>query len=84
MKTSDKKVKTKIENFEQSIKRLESIVEDLELGNVPLENAIQLYEEGVEISKNCIQKLKDAELRIKRLTKNLSGEFSLSDESLQE
>ena len=86
--TSDKlisrKLKERQESFEQSLKRLEQIVDDLEQGNVPLDNAILLYEEGVQISKVCLQKLQDAELKIKRLTKSINGEFKLSNESAEE
>jgi exodeoxyribonuclease VII small subunit len=66
--------------FEQSLKRLEEIVEALEGGSVPLEEALNLYEEGVKISKECLDKLSKAEVRLKYLMKDVDGKISLADE----
>ncbi|HTR99693.1 MAG TPA: exodeoxyribonuclease VII small subunit, partial [Bacteroidota bacterium] len=52
--------KKKEETFEDSLHRLEEIVQRLEQGDVPLEQAMQLYEEGVTLSKTCAEKLKAA------------------------
>ena len=70
-------------SLEQSLKRLSEIVEAMELGNVPLEDAMALYEEGIQISKECAEKLKSAELKIQKLSKNIEGRFTLnrSDQS---
>lgn len=65
--------------FEQSLARLEKIVDSLEQGEVPLENAIELYEEGIELSKECTETLSKAELKIKKLSKNLGGKIELAD-----
>ncbi len=65
--------------FEDSIKRLEEIVEALEQGDVPLDKALNLYEEGVQLSRECTQNLKAAELRIKTLSKDIKGQFELND-----
>ena len=65
--------------FESSLKRLEKIVETLEQGNVPLEEAMKMYEEGIELSRNCIDKLTQAELKLKKLTKKIDGSFDVSD-----
>jgi exodeoxyribonuclease VII small subunit len=65
--------------FESSLKRLEKIVEDLERGNVPLEAAMQMYEEGIELSRACIEKLTQAELKLKKLTKKIDGSYDLTD-----
>ncbi len=65
--------------FESSLKRLEAIVESLEQGKVSLDEAVELYEEGIRLSKECGDKLKATELRIKKLTKDLSGQFQLSE-----
>lgn len=65
--------------FEQSLERLEKIVTDLEQGNVPLDRSIELFEEGIKISKECLQYLNTAELKIKQLSKDINGKFSLSD-----
>jgi exodeoxyribonuclease VII small subunit len=71
--------KTQSRSFEDSLKRLEAIVEALEQGNVPLDQAVELYEEGVLLSRECAEKLKAAELRIKRLAKNVAGQFEIRD-----
>jgi exodeoxyribonuclease VII small subunit len=71
-------------SFEQSLKRLEEIVESLEGGSVPLEDALNLYEEGVKISKECLEKLSQAEVRLKYLMKDVDGKVSLSDEVEEE
>lgn len=65
--------------FEQSLQRLEDIVQDLEQGNVPLEESLKLFEEGIKISKECLDTLKTAEVKIKQLSKDLTGKYHLSD-----
>ena len=67
------------QTFEQSIKRLEEIVEALEHGEVPLDKALSLYEEGIQLSRTCAENLKAAELRIKTLGKDIRGQFELTD-----
>jgi len=60
-------------SFEQSMKQLEQIVRELESGDLPLELALKKFEEGVELSKFCSQKLEETERRITLLTQNSSG-----------
>ncbi|HWP81209.1 MAG TPA: exodeoxyribonuclease VII small subunit [Bacteroidota bacterium] len=67
------------QTFEESLKRLEKIVEILEQGEISLDEAIELYEEGIELSKFCGEKLKTVELKLKKLSKNLNGEFEITD-----
>jgi exodeoxyribonuclease VII small subunit len=62
-------------SFEQSLKQLEHIVHELESGDLPLETAIKKFEEGIELSKFCSQKLEETEHRITMLMKNSSGEI---------
>ena len=66
-------------SLESSLKRLEDIVEKLERGETPLDDAAILYEEGVRISKECADKLKAAELKIKKLSKEIDGQFTLTE-----
>ncbi len=66
-------------SFEESLRRLEKIVESLEQGKVTLDEAVELYEEGIRLSKMCNEKLKSAELKIKKLTKDMDGQFQLLD-----
>jgi exodeoxyribonuclease VII small subunit len=59
--------------FEQSLKQLEQIVRELESGDLPLELALKKFEEGMELSKFCSQKLEETERRITVLMQNGSG-----------
>ncbi len=65
--------------FEQALHRLENIVSTLEQGDVPLEDSLKMYEEGIQLSKECLETLSKADLRIKQLTKDLNGKFHLTD-----
>lgn len=65
--------------FEQSLKRLENIVSALEEGEVSLEASMKMYEEGILLSKECLDVLNKAEVKIKQLTKDLNGKIQLSD-----
>ncbi|MDR9417556.1 exodeoxyribonuclease VII small subunit [Gracilimonas sp.] len=51
-------------SFEEALKKLESIVEQLEEEEITLEDSVKLYEEGVKMSKFCTEILEQAELRI--------------------
>ena len=62
--------KTKSEStFEDSFTRLEKILEQLESDECTLEDTIALYEEGLNLTKVCYDKLNNAELRIKEINK---------------
>ena len=54
-------------DFEKNLKRLEEIVHKLEDGELALEESLKLFEEGVGISRQCNQKLSEAEKRVKLL-----------------
>ncbi|MEW8969950.1 MAG: exodeoxyribonuclease VII small subunit [Mesobacillus sp.] len=54
-------------SFEQAMDQLESIVEKLEEGDVPLEEAISFYKEGMELSKLCHDKLKNVEEQLAQI-----------------
>ena len=59
--------------FEKALERLEKIVEDLESGNISLDDALKRYEEGVKLSRACQKKLNEAEKKIEVLTRSLDG-----------
>lgn len=61
--------RTKKENFEHALKRLEQIVEKLEEGELSLDESLKLFEEGIEISRFCTQKLSEAEKKVEKLVK---------------
>lgn len=63
--------------FEDAIKKLEKIVEDLEQGDLSLDDALKKYQEGIEISRVCSQRLESAKKIIDVLSKNKKGEFEL-------
>jgi exodeoxyribonuclease VII small subunit len=71
-------------NFEQSLSRLEEIANLLESDEIGLEDALQLYEEGINLSSECLTSLKNAELKITELKKKVEdisvGEKDLFDE----
>lgn len=67
------------------MKQLEQIVLELESGDLPLEQALKKFEEGMELSRFCSQKLDETERRITQLMQNSSGRivekpFPLPDE----
>jgi exodeoxyribonuclease VII small subunit len=75
-----KKVATPEVDFESSLHRLEKIVEQLEKGDVPLEKSLDLYEEGIQLAKVCADHLVRAEVKLKRLGKDLEGNLKLFTE----
>ncbi|UCG05757.1 MAG: exodeoxyribonuclease VII small subunit [Desulfobacterales bacterium] len=62
--------------FEQSMKQLEQIVQELESGDIPLEKAIKKFEEGVQLSKSCSKMLEETEKKISILLTNTAGEIT--------
>jgi len=60
-------------NFEQAMKRLEEIVEQMESGDLPLEDLIVRYEEGMKLVKVCQERLASAEQRIEIITRDSAG-----------
>ena len=61
-------------DFETALKRLEEIVKKLESGDQPLDTALELFEEGIKLSRFCHSKLEQAERRVEILLKNESGQ----------
>ncbi len=66
-----KKAKGK-KTFEKSIKRLEEIIQMLESNEIPLEEIIEYYKEGVEISKYCKNILSETEKDMKIITEKMN------------
>ncbi|HZT72623.1 MAG TPA: exodeoxyribonuclease VII small subunit [Terriglobales bacterium] len=71
-------------SFEQCLKRLEAIVTELERADLPLEDSIRLFEEGMALSHDCRRQLDEAEAKIEILMKRNGGlqaePFELKDE----
>lgn len=53
--------------FEESLARLESLVEKMESGELSLEDSLKTFEEGIKLTRECQQALKDAEQKVKAL-----------------
>lgn len=67
-----------IENlsFEAALEELETIVRNLETGNTPLEQSITSYERGVALKNHCETKLRDARMKIEKITLTPDGTAS--------
>ena len=63
--------------FEASLNELERIVKQLEDGDMPLEDSLKLFEDGVRLSRECRERLTNAERRIEVLMKETDGTISL-------
>jgi len=59
--------------FEDCLARLEQIVGALETGNLPLEESLKVFEEGIALARHCSRYLDDAERRIEMLVKDEAG-----------
>lgn len=59
--------------FEESLKQLEKIIKDLEKGDLPLEDSLKKYEEGVRLSQQLSKKLEQAQKRVEVLMKAEGG-----------
>jgi exodeoxyribonuclease VII small subunit len=65
----------KKQDFEQSLARLEEVVRKLESANLPLDQAMKLFEEGMQLSRDCQAQLEQAEARVEILLKKAGGEM---------
>jgi exodeoxyribonuclease VII small subunit len=61
--------------FEKAMSRLEKIVEELEHGNLDIDKSLEIFEEGIKMSRLCSKKLNEAEAKIEKLTKDKNGEL---------
>lgn len=60
-------------SFEASLEALERIVQQLESGDLPLEKSLELFEQGVRLSRECQERLSQAERRIEVLLRDNQG-----------
>ena len=68
------------DNFEDKLARLEEITTSLENSEIGLEDSIQLFEEGVKLSKECLTVLEKAELKVTTLKKDLNKINNLDED----
>ncbi len=59
--------------FEEALTRLEAIVAELERGELPLDDSMRIFEEGIKLSKVCLKMLDDAERKVEILVKDKDG-----------
>lgn len=74
--------------FEQAMARLEAIVGELEKGDLPLDESLKIFEEGIRLSKNCLKVLEEAERKVEVLVQDTNGKkqlraFSLDDDDAE-
>ena len=65
----------KKENFEEALQKLEAIVAKMEEGDLPLEQALEAFEEGVRLAKFCTGKLDEAERKVEKLIRDQAGKI---------
>jgi len=70
-------------NFEESLSELETLVEEMEQGNLSLEESLSRFEKGISLTTECQQALQSAELKVQELVdkngKILEKDFNLND-----
>ncbi|MDO3386770.1 exodeoxyribonuclease VII small subunit [Gilvimarinus sp. SDUM040013] len=65
-------------DLESSLKQLESIVSEMESGELSLEQSLQAFEKGIKLTRECQLRLTDAEAQVKQLLEH-NGELTLTD-----
>lgn len=70
--------------FEQAMARLETIVSELEKGDLSLDDSLRIFEEGIKLSKTCLKMLDDAERKVEILVQDKDGRKRLRALSLEE
>ena len=68
--------------FDKALAEFKSVVEKLEAGNLPLEESIALFEQGVQLQRRCERMLSEAELRFQRLVEQAGGRIRALDLSV--
>jgi len=63
--------------FEEAMSRLETIVSELEKGDLPLDESLKIFEEGIKLSKTCLKMLDDAERKVEILVQDKDGKKRL-------
>jgi exodeoxyribonuclease VII small subunit len=69
------------QSIEQNLSKLENILEELENGELELDQAMRKFEEGIKLSRECQQTLEEAEMKIKIL---MGGELKNTDQNLDQ
>jgi len=61
--------------FEKAMTRLENIVAELESGDLDIDKSLEIFEEGIKMSRLCSKKLNEAEAKIEKLSKGKKGDL---------
>ena len=70
--------------FEKALSRLETIVTELETGELSLDDSLKIFEEGVKLSKTCLKMLDEAERKVEILVQDKDGRKRIQAFSLEE
>ncbi len=70
--------------FEKALSRLETIVTELEAGELSLDDSLKIFEEGVKLSKTCLKMLDEAERKVEILVQDKDGRKRIQAFSLEE
>lgn len=70
--------------FERALVRLEQIVEQMESGEMDLDESLALYQEGMELMAKCRAKLEEARGKIKLITRDSQGKLKLEEQDLED
>jgi exodeoxyribonuclease VII small subunit len=79
--------KTKTEagfKFERAMARIEQIVDQMESGEIELDKALALYQEGMELMAKCQATLEETQNKIKKITRDIQGRLKVEDHDLEE
>ncbi|NKB81946.1 MAG: exodeoxyribonuclease VII small subunit [Nitrospirales bacterium] len=63
--------------FEEALARLETIVTELETGNLSLNDSLKIFEEGIKLSKTCLKMLDDADRKVELMVQDKEGKKQL-------
>ena len=74
----------KKEKFEEALQKLEAIVTQMEEGDLPLEETLKAFEEGVRLARVCASKLNEAERKVEKLMRDQAGKLHTTSFSEEE
>jgi exodeoxyribonuclease VII small subunit len=77
-------VARKKEKFEEALQKLDSIVTQIEEGDLPLEETLKAFEEGVRLARFCASKLDEAERKVEKLMRDQAGKLQATSFSEEE
>jgi exodeoxyribonuclease VII small subunit len=77
-------VAKKKEKFEEALQKLETIVTQMEEGDLPLEETLKAFEEGVRLARFCASKLDEAERKVEKLMRDQAGKLQTTTFSEEE